>query len=370
MKNLLLLAALLQVGAVQAASLVENSAPVVGQAPPAADEDEDETPKNPATPATTTPAPTDVKKDAPAAAATTPKAALTPAAPATPTVTADEMKLVSGAPLYNPNVAVHIVEQKQFSDAGKREIVLYPLAAQANGKFTQHYGTMGSFIWHLHENFGLMLTGGYNWYNAESAFNGELVDKFRIEAQAATSLLQTWSALAGVEVTPIYGKFAFFEGTLAHFGLVLTGGAGAGGTRHMLKAETYQTDGVTISPATFGDTGMRFLGTIGAGFRVQVGQRFSIRVDVRDVIYTARVEKVNGCDSTDLKNMDVLDKQAKDPALAVVSKGCDAASYSGVDPATNFKRNRNIPLAKNLVSTPSSDVLNNVGVYLGASFLF
>src|SRR5690242_5694746 len=49
-------------------------------------------------------------------------------------------ELVSGAPLYNPNVAVHIVQRKPFADRGLRELVLYPAVPQANGKFTQHFG--------------------------------------------------------------------------------------------------------------------------------------------------------------------------------------------------------------------------------------
>src|SRR5262245_588368 len=46
-------------------------------------------------------------------------------------------ELVSGAPLYNPNVSVHIVQRKAFADVGKREAVLFPAVPQANGKFTQ-----------------------------------------------------------------------------------------------------------------------------------------------------------------------------------------------------------------------------------------
>jgi outer membrane beta-barrel protein len=373
MRTTLLLAALLLVGTARA-SVPEDKgsdAPLLAQAPtkPSDDEDEEEAPKGGVKP----PEPTK-PGETPAAPATAPK----PAAPAAviqppPPGTippAAEMKLVSGAPLFNPNVKVHIVEQKQFSDSGKRELVLYPVTAQVNGKFTEHLGTMGSFVWHLQENFGLMLTGGYNWYNQESSFNSELVDKFRIEAQAATSLLQTWDLLGGVEVTPLYGKFTFFENNLAHFGLVLIGGAGAGGTRHLLKPEATQSDG-TINPATFGDTGVRFMGTIGAGFRLSIGSRFSFRLEVRDVVYTARVEKVNGCDVIDLKAMRDASAAGKDPTSVTVSASCRATDFAGVDPQTGYKRAGNIPLAYNLVKPPvSSDVLNNVGVYLGASFLF
>src|SRR5258708_39414301 len=82
-----------------------------------------------------------------------------------------------------------------------------------------------SYVYHLHENFGLQLIGQYNWYSRESGFNQELIDKVREEAQAATSLLLVWALQAGLEVTPIYGKFAFLDGSLAHFSLVISAGA-------------------------------------------------------------------------------------------------------------------------------------------------
>jgi outer membrane beta-barrel protein len=359
MRTSILLAALLQVGVAQAmplrlASVVVGQAPVPRATPPADDDDEDEGPVK-------APTPVDAPKPEPKA-----EGAVAPTVAAKP---GDEQRLVSGAPLYNPNVAVHIVEQKQFSDSGKRELVLFPVALQVNGKFTQHFGTFGSFVWHLQENFGLQITGGYNWYNAESGFNAELVEKVRAEAQAATSLLWTWGVMSGVEVTPLYAKFAFFEGTLANFSVVLSGGAGVGGTRHQLKPESVAADG-SVSPATYGNTGARFMASLGAGFRLQLGQRFAFRLEVRDVVYTAKVDSVNGCNATDLKAMDDKLRAGQPIESAAVGGSCNVSSFTGTDPNSGYRRSNDVPLALNLVRLPSSDVLNNVGLYIGASFLF
>ncbi|MBL9039552.1 MAG: outer membrane beta-barrel domain-containing protein [Archangium sp.] len=366
----LLLLALLSVASSAAAATPPSDAPLrIAQS----DEDEDEDAPTGATPTPKAVEPSaPVKTDAPAAPATAAPApapaaaakpeAAKPAATAAPAVVpAEQLQLVSGAPLNNPNVGVHIVEQKAYSDSGRREVVLYPVAMQVNGKFTQHYGTMGSFVYHLQENFGLQISGGYNWYNSESGFNGELVEKFRSEAQAATSLLWTWGILGGVEVTPIYGKFALFEGTLAHFAVVINGGAGIGGTRHQLKAETVNSAGV-VSPATYGDTGLRFMGSLGAGFRLQLGKRIAVRLELRDVVYTARMERVNGCDVTDLRAMN----SATDLSRVQVSPSCQVSTFQD----GSLKRSIDISIARKLVETPSSDVLNNVGMYFGASFLF
>jgi outer membrane beta-barrel protein len=279
------------------------------------------------------------------------------------------MRLVNGAPLFNPNVGVHIVEQKRFADSGRFEITLFPVAVQVNGKFTQHFGTMGQLTYHLQENFGLMITGGGNWFNTESSLNGELVAKARVEAQAASSLLWTWGVLGGVEVTPFYGKFSFFEGTLAQFSIVLSGGVGIGSTRHQLKPENERMDG-TVSPATYGDTGYRFMAGLGAGFRLQLGQRFAFRLEVRDVVYTARVEQVNGCDRADLTAMDAATRAGRPVTSAMVGGACQVATFDGTDPDTGQRRSNDVPLALSLVRNPSSDVLNNVGLYAGISFLF
>ena len=273
-----------------------------------------------------------------------------------------KQKLVSGAPLFNPSVAVHIVQKKETSDATKYEAVLYPATAQVNGKFTQHFGTAASLIHHLHENFGLQLSGQYNWVSIESAFNQELIDKVRQEAQAASSLLMAWGVQGGVEVTPIYGKFAWYENNLFSFQVVINGGAGLASTRHQLKPLN------DAGPATYGDTGMKFMGSLGAGFRLQFKERFAFRLEVRDLVYTARVDTVNGCDSVDLAAMDRATKLGNLNS-ASVAPSCQVEKFTAND-ASAQQRNADVTIAYNLVRNPSSDVLNNVGVYAGLAFLF
>lgn len=270
-------------------------------------------------------------------------------------------RLVSGAPLGDPNVAVHTVEARPFPDAGRAELVLYPLAMQLNGKFTQHFGTMGAALWHVREHFALMLTGGGNWSALESSFNQTLAERASVQAQAASSLLWTWGLAGGVEVTPVYGKFALFEDTLVHFALVLSGAAGAGGTRHQLTPATGS------AAASFGDTGVRFLGSLGAGFRVRLGRSLALRLEVRDVVYTARVAAVNGCGEGDLAAL--LDAGDRLGSVAV-SSSCRTQPFQT---AAGRPRSTDLNLALDLVrgdrGVPSSDVLNNVGLYLGLALV-
>jgi outer membrane beta-barrel protein len=334
------------------------------------DEDEEETPPappvKPATPPPTaqpgqTPTPPPAEPAKPVAAAPAPPPADVP-------VSTEAQRLVSGAPLFNPNVAVHAVEKKQFSDRGRGEVVLYPAAPQINGKFTQHFGTAASLVYHLHENFAFQLTPQFNWFNSESSFNQELINKVREQAQAATSLLLVYGLQGGVEVAPLYGKFAFYEGTLAQFSLVLNAGAGIGNTRMQLRAAN------TAGPDTFGDAGFKFLGSVGGGFRVLLGDRFALRLEVRDLVYTARVDSVDGCSGSDLSALNNWFRTGFGNGVPIssvtVGGGCQTQKFTGTDPKTGYAYAEDIPLALNLVQSPSSDVLNNVGFYAGVSFLF
>lgn len=357
MRDAFFLTAMLGAGAVQASAFPPVTVLTTSQAKSSTDEDEDDPPA-------AQPAPTPA-----GTAATKPAAAPAKAEPAVAPTGAESQRLVSGAPLYNPNVAVHIVEQKAYSDSRRSEIILFPAAIQVNGKFTQHYGTMGSFVYHLQENFGLQVSGGYNWYSSESSFNHELVENFNQTASAATSLLWTWGVMGGVEVSPFYGKFTLFEGTLAHFSFVLNGGVGAGGTRLQIRPANEEKG----EPATYGDGGIRFMASLGAGFRLQLGERFAFRLEVRDVVYSARVERVNGCDATDLEAIDKKQLAMQDVNTANVSSTCDTSKFSGTLEGTNVPLSQGAHLALGLVRPAtgvSSDVLNNIGLYLGFSFLF
>jgi outer membrane beta-barrel protein len=266
-------------------------------------------------------------------------------------------QLVEGAPLGNENVHVHIVENKPYTNAGHHEVVLYPVLAPLNGKFTTHVGAAAMYSYHLLENLALQVTPFFNYYNRGSGFNQELIDKGRQQALPATALLLRLGVVGGVEVTPIYGKFAFYEGTLGHFSLVLNAGVGYGSTRIQLSPDQEfncgADSGADCRSASFGDTGGKFLGAVGAGFRVYLGDRLTVRLEVRDLVYTARVDRINGCNYQDLERL---------TNELPVGAGCRVKdfTYKDTDPG----------MAKTLLDQTTSDVLNNLSLYTGISLLF
>jgi outer membrane beta-barrel protein len=168
----------------------------------------------------------------------------------------------------------------------------------------------------------------------------------------------------GVEVAPIYGKFAFYDGLLGRFQFVVNAGAGAAETAHELKP------GNSAGPATYGDTGTRFMGSLGAGFRVAIADKFTFRLEVRDLIYAARVDRVNGCSQTDLQAL--LDERPTGNPLsaAQVSGSCRVSSFQGTVKSTGYQRESDLNNALNLTQENSSDVLNNLGIYAGLGWVF
>lgn len=242
------------------------------------------------------------------------------------------------------NLRLHTVQRKLYSDAGLHEIALFPAVVQLNSKFTTHVGAGAQYLYHLHESFALQVMGQFNYLNQQVTFVQELIDSANIQPQPATALTLQWAGTAGFELTPIYGKIAFYEGGIAHFGVVLSGGAGLGATRIQL---TGPNDGLE-----FGDAGTRFVGQIGAGFRVRFDESFVARLEVRDMVYTAQVDRINGCSYADFL--------AADNGGGTVSGSCKVGSMS--------ERARHA--AQELIKKPSSDVLNNLGVYAGISYIF
>jgi outer membrane beta-barrel protein len=309
---------------------------------------------------------------APAEPPPAPEEPLALASDAPRTTDAQQQRLVHGAPLYNPNVSVHIVQKKRFADEGKHELTLYPATVQVNGKYTNHAGSALHYTYHLQENFAFQVMGTYNWYSNESNFNLELIDKVREQAQAASSLLLVWGAQAGVEVTPLYGKFAFLNDSLAQFGVFINGGAGVGATRHLIRPEVVNeaAEGRFTVPARFGDTGNKFLGSVGGGFRLQFGESYALRMEVRDLIYTARVDKVDGCNLADFEALEAARAANQDFSSLELSGGCNYQNFDGVDPKTKKNYREDIILGRDLVAEPSSDVLNNISFYAGFSILF
>lgn len=243
--------------------------------------------------------------------------------------------------------AVHATEPR---DEGRGELVLYPLGVQVNGSVTQHVGTSATVLWHAQERFALALSGGYNWYAAESALSAEVSRKLQVDAApGAPRLLTTWALFGGAEVTALDGDLAFLERAKGRLGLTLTAGLGATGSR------------VALAPTLDVDAGVRLTAQVGVGLRLALGDRFTLRFDVRDAVSSSAITRLDGCTASDV--VSVLGTPPG--STAGVSAGCQpgwVASASGPS--------RQVPGALSLLRSTSAGLVHNVQVLLGGSFLF
>src|SRR5262249_37969480 len=103
--------------------------------------------------------------------------------------------------------------------------------------------------------------------------------------------------------------------------------------------------------------------TGGAGFRVQFGARWTVRLEVQDLIHWGSVSRINGCDATDLQTL-IDQKTAGTVTGTGVSGQCNVGAFQGTT-AGGYERGSDLGLAHSKVSEGGADTLHVVGVYLG-----
>jgi outer membrane beta-barrel protein len=271
----------------------------------------------------------------------------TEAAPPTSTEqTPSQTDTVSGVKLgvSGARQQVHVLISRRERAEGKHELSLLG-TVQVNGKFTQHAGVGLEYGYHLREAFAL--TGGGTWF-AQAANNSfsetELLEKIQLQSNSGSLLLLNWEAHAGVELSPIYGKFAFFNYGVVQFGFYLGTSLGVGGTSLQLTGDS------GAGGRTFGSTGLKPVAVVNAGFRMFFSERIAVRAEIRDTVFSGSVDSIAGCTVDDLEKGD--DK-----------KGIECSGGT-IAPDAPF----NSALA--ILRQPSSDVLNNVAFTAALSVLF
>src|SRR5215472_1980969 len=256
----------------------------------------------------------------------------------------------------SPDVQFRVLEPKPFPDALRHEFTLQPFVPQVGSTFTTHWLSSITYTFHATEWLGLRLQPFWVWHAQRSRFSSELLSRVRQDAAAPSSVMLQWGAVAAPEWSPIRGKFTAFGGTV-RYGFVLFAGAGVGGTEIELKTAD------AVGPATYGSTGLRMVATAGGGFRVQLGQRWTVRLEVQDLIHWGSVSHINGCDATDLQTL--IDQKTAGAVTGMgVGSQCNVAAFQG-STAFGYDRSNDLAVAHSKVTEGGSDTLHVVGVYLG-----
>jgi hypothetical protein len=256
----------------------------------------------------------------------------------------------------SPNVQYRVLEPKPFPDALRHELTLQPFVPQVGSTFTTHWLSSLTYTFHATEWLGLRLQPFWVWHAQRSRFSSELLSRVRQDAAAASSVMLQWGAVAAPEWTPIRGKFSAFGG-IVRYGFVIFAGAGVGGTEIELKTAD------ALGPATYGSTGLRMVATGGGGFRMQFGDRWTLRLEVQDLIHWGSVSRINGCNSADLKTLN--DQHAAGGITGGgVSGQCNVGAFQGTTSA-GYDRGNDVGIAQSKVNEGGTDTLHVVGIYLG-----
>ena len=249
---------------------------------------------------------------------------------------------------------IHVVEKRPFDESNRFELSLFGVG-QVNPRFTVHAGLGAELSYHLRENLAVQIGASYNAIAHQSALTEELAAKADQQPLAANALLLQADVLAGLELMPIYGKIRVFDGKVLRIGLYVNAAVGAAKTQLQLRPSD------SNGGRAFGDTGLRPEAALGIGTRIFAGDRFSIRLEVRDRLYSAYVSKVNGCTAPDAQAIRV-----NGTAATHLSPGCNPAAFGGTEEEVKSGAGS----AAVQIAQPSSNVINNVAFQGGVSWLF
>ena len=255
-------------------------------------------------------------------------------------------------------VRVHVVEKRPFSEPGRWEASLFGVT-QVNPKFTMHSGLSAELSYHLRENLAVQLGGTWFPLARQSALSEEILSKASEAPVSAEAFLLQADALLGLELMPLYGKLDVFDGKILRLGGYVNAGLGVAKTRLQLRPSSDPVTG-----RSFGNTGYRPIASLGAGMRVFVGERFTVRFELRDRAYSAYVSRVNGCNSDDLSKIEAA--EAAGATAAGLSGGCDQRAFGAPGQVAQL----NAAGARELLKSASADLINNVAFQGGLSWLF
>lgn len=255
---------------------------------------------------------------------------------------------------------VHVVEKRPFTEAGRWELSLFGMT-QVNPKFTVHEGVSAELAYHLRENLAAQLGASFFPIARQSTLSEELLTKADEAPYAAEAFLLQGDVVAGLELMPVYGKLDVFDGRILRLGMYLNAGLGVAKTRLQLRPSTDRTTG-----RTFGDTGFRPMASLGVGVRAFVTERFTVRLELRDLAYSGYVSRVNGCNLQDVQKIESAEAQVPPVTATGLSAGCDERSFGSAGTIAKL----NAAGAKDLLSTASAEVINNLAFQGGISWLF
>ncbi|MFL5311490.1 MAG: outer membrane beta-barrel domain-containing protein [Myxococcales bacterium] len=197
--------------------------------------------------------------------------------------------------------------QGKLYQVSRRWEVGVAFGAALNTSMVDQYGGILSISYHPNEwvDAGVDLLANRTRF---TGLSGQIRDKLPSRTNPGTGQPNTGDEIAGADqmrggalvmgrIAPIYGKLNLAAELPVHFQVFLLGGAGAAAFKHeSVNLCASPGDG----PCAPGDyqttTSLKPVGEAGGGLRFYLGQRYSLRTEVRAFLYPASV--LRGADLT------------------------------------------------------------------------
>ncbi|NJK89677.1 MAG: outer membrane beta-barrel domain-containing protein [Myxococcales bacterium] len=193
---------------------------------------------------------------------------------------------------------IYAVQRKAYLVREKLEVSVM-FSALFNDRFVESYAPVGSVTYHLAENFGLELFGGYFIPNPSDG-RTELVNAAGLRPEFARLTELLWAVGIGGQWSPVYGKLEIAGRQLGNFNFYLSAGVAVGQTRTECIAS------FPLDPGQFGSgqdfetceegTGTKYepevfrpMGSFAGGLRFYFNERIGLRFEVRDYVFASRV---------------------------------------------------------------------------------
>lgn len=210
-----------------------------------------------------------------------------------------------------PDESIYVAQKRAYSKRGHFELT--PIfGATINNRYTSTMGIMLGATYHLRENFGIELIGGYTGSGLSSftEATNEIRDRASLEGPTAERKWMQYFVGLDAQFAPFYGKLRMIPGILGDYDLYLAVGFGLVGTETpCANGREYSSDGRGLVENGLGVQGvrglcpaspakavlpadMRFAGTFGAGFRIFFLSWLGVRLEVRDIVYSELVNEL------------------------------------------------------------------------------
>lgn len=211
---------------------------------------------------------------------------------------AGEEKTDDFARIADDEETIYAVQRKAYLINNKFEITVGG-SLKVGDRFVQNFSVLGGLTYHLAENFGVELYGGY-MFPGESGLTKEILREGSLTPERAKLTQMLWNVGVGVQWSPIYGKIHLFDTALGNFNFYLGAGAGFGQTRVSCSPGFPLDPQRNFENPNCGDipegkmfvyepSTLRFIGSVSGGFRFYFNNFIGVKVEVRDYIFVARV---------------------------------------------------------------------------------